>query len=74
MTHWFYGVQSIAEAMEDADSELPVSYVAALAQLARFAPDAFEQKSDVFMPYLIKRVIMLPSPVDPVSILHSLGI
>jgi sister-chromatid-cohesion protein PDS5 len=60
--------------MGDPDSDLPISYVAALAQLARFAPNAFEQKSDVFMPYLIKRVIMLPSPVNPVSILRSVSI
>ncbi|KAF9482670.1 hypothetical protein BDN70DRAFT_399452 [Pholiota conissans] len=58
-------VESIADAIAETDSELPASYVAALAQLARFAPDAFEQKSDVIMPYLIKRIIMVPSPVDP---------
>ena len=59
--------QSIALAMEDKDDELPVAYIAALTQISRFAPDAFEQKSDVIMTYLIKRVLMVPSPVDPVS-------
>ena len=53
--------------MEDKDDELPVAYIAALTQISRFAPDAFEQKSDVIMTYLIKRVLMVPSPLDPVS-------
>ncbi len=56
--------------MEDKDTELPVAYIAALTQISRFAPDAFEQKSDVIMTYLIKRVLMVPSPVDPVSYYH----
>ncbi|KAF8970162.1 armadillo-type protein [Flammula alnicola] len=58
-------VESISNDMSDNSEELPVAHVAALAQLARFAPDAFEQKSDVIMTYLIKRVLMVPSPIDP---------
>lgn len=67
-----WGEQSIADAMEDADTELPVAHIAALAEMSRFAPDVFEKKSEVVMTYLIKRVLMVPSPVDPVR--WSLGI
>jgi len=54
--------------MEEQQSDLPIAHVAALSQMARFAPDAFEQKSDVVMTYLVKRIIMIPSPVDAVSV------
>jgi len=52
--------------MSDKKGILPVCYVSALAQLARFSPEAFEQKSDVIMSFLVKRILMLPSPVDAV--------
>jgi sister-chromatid-cohesion protein PDS5 len=52
--------------MSNKQAILPVCYISALAQLARFAPEAFEQKSDVIMAFLVKRILMLPSPVDAV--------
>ncbi|KAF9559464.1 hypothetical protein CPC08DRAFT_763333 [Agrocybe pediades] len=66
-------IESIATAMEEDSADkkkkqppsISVAHVAALVQLARFAPDAFEQKSDVIMTYLVKRVLMIPSPVNP---------
>ncbi|KAF8156995.1 armadillo-type protein [Crassisporium funariophilum] len=58
-------IEVISKAMSDKAAALPVSHVAALVQLARFAPDAFEQRSDVIMTYLIKRILMVPSLIPP---------
>ncbi|KAH9477762.1 Sister chromatid cohesion protein pds5 [Psilocybe cubensis] len=58
-------IESIATNIESDEPELPVAQIAALVQLVKFAPDAFEQKSDVIITYLIKRVLMVPSPADP---------
>ena len=49
------------------NSVLPVAHVAALTQLVRFAPDAFEQKSEIIMTYLSKRILMIP--ITPVRLL-----
>lgn len=49
--------------MEDDDAVINVAHIAALGQLARFAPDAFEQKSDVIMAYIVNRILMVPTPV-----------
>ncbi len=53
--------QAIAHTIQE-QAKLPVAQIAALAQLAIFAPDAFEQKSDVIVTHLVKRVLMVPSP------------
>jgi sister-chromatid-cohesion protein PDS5 len=58
--------QSIAEKLSTAQPELLVAHTAVLAQFARLAPDAFERKSDVLMTFLIKKLLMVPSPPDPV--------
>ncbi|PPQ70235.1 hypothetical protein CVT25_011295 [Psilocybe cyanescens] len=58
-------IESIAENIDSEEPSLPVAQIAALVQLVKFTPDAFEQKSDVIMTYLIKRVLMVPSPADP---------
>ena len=60
-------LKSIASKMCGKHAILPLCYVSALAQLARFATEAFEQKSDVIMSFLVKRILMLPSPVDAVG-------
>ncbi|KAF5318692.1 hypothetical protein D9619_010650 [Psilocybe cf. subviscida] len=57
-------VESIASSMEEEDAVTNVANIAALGQLARFAPDAFEQKSDVIMAYIVNRILMVPTPVD----------
>ena len=59
-------LKSIASKMSGKNAILPLCYVSALVQLARFATEAFEQKSDVIMSFLVKRILMLPSPVDAV--------
>ncbi|KAK7046668.1 sister chromatid cohesion protein pds5 [Favolaschia claudopus] len=38
-----------------------VAHVVVLAQFARFAPDAFEHKSDVLTAYLVKQLLMIPT-------------
>ncbi|KAF9527490.1 cohesin-associated protein Pds5 [Crepidotus variabilis] len=52
-------VESIANTIEE-ESELPMEHISALTQVARFAPDAFEQKSDVIVTHLVKKVLMVP--------------
>ncbi|KAG0700591.1 armadillo-type protein [Suillus ampliporus] len=58
-------VESIARKLSTAEPDLLVAHTAVLAQLARLAPDAFERKSDVLMTFLVKKLLMVPSPPDP---------
>lgn len=43
--------------MEEVSPEKLVAHIAVLAQLSLRAPDAFEQKSDVIMEFLVKEVL-----------------
>lgn len=43
-----------------------MAQIAALSQLSRYCPDAFEQKSDIIVNYLVKKVLMVPKPADMV--------
>jgi sister-chromatid-cohesion protein PDS5 len=58
--------QSIAGKLSTAQPDLLVAHTAVLAQFARLAPDSFERKSDVLMAFLIKKLLMVPGPPDPV--------
>ncbi|KAG1784584.1 armadillo-type protein [Suillus plorans] len=58
-------VESIARKLSTAEPDLLVAHTAVLAQFARLAPDAFERKSDVLMAFLVKKLLMVPSPADP---------
>jgi len=58
--------QSIAGKLSAAQPDLLVAHTAVLAQFSRLAPDSFERKSDVLMAFLIKKLLMVPSPPDPV--------
>ena len=49
-----------------------VAHIAALAQLAKLAPDAFENKSDVIMAFLLKEVLMTHGTHDPVRMTGSI--
>lgn len=51
------------------DEELLVAHLAALAELAKSAPYAFEQKSDVIVGFLVKQVLMQLRPSDEVCAL-----
>lgn len=66
--NWPYSSQAIAQSLPENDPELLVAHVAVLAEMARSAPDAFEQKSDVIMAFLVKETLMTPCPRDEVSI------
>lgn len=59
--------------MADASPELLVAHIAALAQFALLAPDAFESKSDVITEFLVKKLLMVPQLPDPVSGLYTLS-
>ncbi|PIL27726.1 hypothetical protein GSI_10879 [Ganoderma sinense ZZ0214-1] len=57
-------VESIADDLEEVDLDKLVAHIAVLAQLSLRAPDAFEQKSDVIMAYLVKQVLRSVPDVD----------
>ncbi|KAJ7039761.1 armadillo-type protein [Mycena alexandri] len=58
-------VEAISDDLDTAAPEVLVAHVAALAQFARFAPDAFEHRSDVLIEFLLKRLLMVPThPLD----------
>ncbi|KDQ60158.1 hypothetical protein JAAARDRAFT_711869 [Jaapia argillacea MUCL 33604] len=57
-------INNIADNLAEADEETLVAHVTVLAELARFAPDAFEQRSDVVMAFVLKQVIMVPIPPE----------
>jgi sister-chromatid-cohesion protein PDS5 len=48
------------------DDRRLVSRVAVLAELARMASDAFESESEAIMNFIVKQILMTPSPPDPV--------
>ena len=50
--------------MEEVDLDKLVAHIAVLAQLSLCAPEAFEQKSDVIMAYLVKQVLRSVPDVD----------
>ncbi|KAG6907699.1 hypothetical protein DXG01_007755 [Tephrocybe rancida] len=58
-------VESVVEELPECAPEKLVAHMAALAQVARFAPAAFEQKSDVITSFLLKKILMVPTPPDP---------
>lgn len=59
-------VQQITDSLPEAEPELLAAHIAVLAQLASRAPEAFERKSDVITAFLLKQVLMVPSPPDEV--------
>ncbi|KAH9941134.1 armadillo-type protein [Epithele typhae] len=50
-------IESISEELPDVELDTLVAHIAVLAQLALRAPDAFEQRSDVIMAFLVKDVL-----------------
>ncbi|KAG1901143.1 uncharacterized protein F5891DRAFT_979693 [Suillus fuscotomentosus] len=59
-------VESIARQLSTAEPDLLVARTTVLAQFARLAPDAFKLKSNILMALLVKKLLMVPSPADPV--------
>ncbi|KAG6833054.1 hypothetical protein H0H87_012065 [Tephrocybe sp. NHM501043] len=58
-------VESVIEELPQCSPEKLVAHIAVLAQMARFAPAAFEHKSDVIIDFLLKKVLSVPTPPDP---------
>ncbi|KAL4078145.1 armadillo-type protein [Scleroderma yunnanense] len=58
-------VEYIAEKLPDVEPELLVAHTTVLAQLARFQLNAFEQKSDAIMAFLVKKLLMVSNSKDP---------
>ena len=56
--------------MEEVDLDKLVVHIAVLAQLSLRTPDAFEQKSDVIMAYLVKQVLRSVPDVDEDVVRH----
>jgi sister-chromatid-cohesion protein PDS5 len=61
-------LQSITDKLSEAEGEQLVAHITVLAQFAKLAPDAFENKSDIISAFLLKEVLMSPSPPDPVRL------
>ncbi|THH06894.1 hypothetical protein EW145_g3765 [Phellinidium pouzarii] len=57
-------IDFIAEDLPKVDSETLVARIAVLVEMVRFAPDAFEQKSDVIIAFLLKETLLQPSMTD----------
>ncbi|KAF9226311.1 hypothetical protein BS17DRAFT_794477 [Gyrodon lividus] len=58
-------IESISDKLSEATPEYLVAHTTVLAQIARFQPDAFEQKSDPIMAFLIKKLLMGRHQRDP---------
>ncbi|TCD68846.1 hypothetical protein EIP91_009560 [Steccherinum ochraceum] len=58
-------VESIADSLPTADSELLAAHTAVLAQLALRSPEAFEVNSDVIIAFLLKKVLMNGNEASP---------
>ncbi|KAH8116096.1 armadillo-type protein [Phellopilus nigrolimitatus] len=57
-------VQFIADELPKADSDILVAHIAVLVEIVRFAPDAFEHKSDVIVAFLLKETLLRPGSSD----------
>jgi hypothetical protein len=60
------GCQGIADALPTTNPETLAAHVAVLAQFALVAPDAFQSRSDAIMAFLLKKVLMVSTPPEPV--------
>ncbi|KAH9968243.1 armadillo-type protein [Russula dissimulans] len=58
-------INTISEDVKNVDDQKLVAYVTVLAELAQRAPDPFESKSEEIMNFLVKQILMSPSPRDP---------
>ncbi|KAI0064905.1 cohesin-associated protein Pds5 [Artomyces pyxidatus] len=58
-------VNTISDELPDVDPEKLVAHIAVLVELSLMAPDAFEQKSETIMSFLLKQILIEPSLPDP---------
>lgn len=60
--------QAISKDLKNVDDQRLVAHVTVLAELAREVPDAFESKSEEIMNFIVKQILLTPSPRDPVRV------
>jgi sister-chromatid-cohesion protein PDS5 len=58
-------INAISGDLDNADDQKLVAHISVLAELAQTAPDAFESKSEAIMNFIVKQILMSPSPPDP---------
>lgn len=61
-------IQTVSGNLKNVDDQKLVAHVTVLAELAQKAPDAFESKSEEIMNFIVKQILMSPSPREPVRI------
>jgi hypothetical protein len=61
-------IKSISEDLQNVDDQKLVAHITVLAELAHKVPDAFESKSEEIMNFIVKQILMTPSPRDPVRV------
>ncbi|KAF8582552.1 ARM repeat-containing protein [Ramaria rubella] len=57
-------ITAIADALPDAEEDLLVGHLTTLAELVKAVPDAFEQKSDVIVGFLVKQILTKASSFE----------
>lgn len=60
--------QTISKDLKNVDDQRLVAHVTVLAELAHKVPDAFESKSEEIMNFIVKQILMTPSPRDSVRV------
>ncbi|KAH9990948.1 armadillo-type protein [Russula compacta] len=58
-------INTISGNLKNVDDQKLVAHVTVLAELAQKAPDAFESKSEEIMNFIVKQILMSPSPREP---------
>jgi sister-chromatid-cohesion protein PDS5 len=61
-------MQTISKDLKGVDDEKLLAHITVLAELAQKASDAFESMSDKIMNFVVKQILMSPSPRDPVRV------
>ncbi|KAI9511424.1 armadillo-type protein [Russula earlei] len=55
-------INTISEDLKNVDDQKLVAHITVLAEFAQNAPDAFESKSEEVMNFIVKQILMSPSP------------
>ncbi|KAF8271886.1 armadillo-type protein [Lactarius quietus] len=58
-------INAISGDLDNVNDQKLVAHVSVLVELAQMAPDAFESKSEDIMNFIVKQILMSPSPPDP---------
>ncbi|KAH9028275.1 hypothetical protein EDB85DRAFT_2147994 [Lactarius pseudohatsudake] len=60
---------AISGDLDNADDQKLLAHISVLAELAQTSPDSFESKSEVIMNFIVKQILVSPSPPDPVRVM-----